>query len=237
MTDAAVIIPVTSRNAHCHLMAKVAIRTCRASTDAPMLVLANNSPEPRLRDEIFNECHALGVDYCYLPGPFNIAKAFNYGATKTKGTYIAYGTSDVLYFPGWLDKIIAAWEQHPSYFAICNYSFDTANNPCSRPDVTPLNVIKHTANPSAGVIVLRRDSGYQWDEQFSLWEIDADFLYYLEANHLKAGYCLNARCDHLVDGVKAHLDLGEAFGLQPGEDFYRDSKAKIKAKWKERYKG
>lgn len=217
-------------------MAKIALRTCRASTDAPMIVLANNSPEPRLRDDIFKECHALGIDYCYLDGPFNIAKAFNYGASRTGGKYIAYGTSDVIYYPGWLDNIIKSWEQYPDYFALCNYSFDMAHNPCTRQCVEPLNVIKHTANPSAGIIVLKRSSGYQWDEQFPLWEIDADFLYHLEANNLKAGYCLNARCDHLVDGVKAHLDLLENFG-QTSDQFYRDSKAKIKAKWGERYKG
>jgi glycosyltransferase involved in cell wall biosynthesis len=218
-------------------MAKVAIRTCRASTDAHMLVLANNSPDQRTRDEIKEECGLLGCRYEYLEGPFNIAKAFNHGTFATVGKYVAYGTSDVIYYPGWLDKIIAAWQQHPSYFALCNYSFDTSNNPCCRRDIIPLNVIKHTPNPSAGVIVLKRENGYQWDEQFSLWEIDADFLYYIEANNLKAGYCLNARCDHLVDGVKAHMDLAEAFGLKEGEDFYRDSKAKIRAKWKDRYKG
>lgn len=236
MTDAAVIIPVTSRNLHCHLMAKVAIRTCRASTDAEMLVIQNNTPNDRLISELRDECHALQVNHVYSPGPFNIAKSFNFGAKFTKGKYIAYGTSDVIYYPGWLENIIALWEQYPDYFALCNYSFDLANNPCARQSVLPDAKIVHTHNPSAGVIVLKRANGYQWDEQFPLWEIDADFLYHIEAHGLKAGYCWNSRCDHLVDGVKAHLDLLENFG-QTSDQFYGESKAKLKAKWGDRYKG
>lgn len=236
MTDAAVIIPVTSRNLHAHIMAKVAIRTCRASTDAQIMVLANNTPEASWRDEIRQECILLGVQYRYMEGVFNIAKAFNFGASQTTGAFIAYGTSDVIYYPGWLENILALWKVYPHYFALCNYSFDTKNNPCARQQVEPLAKIQHTANPSAGVIVLRRSNGYQWDDQFPLWEIDADFLYYLEANNLKAGYCLNSRCDHLVDGIKPTLDYEECFG-QTGDQFYRESKARVKAKWGKLYKG
>jgi hypothetical protein len=236
MTDADVILPVCASNSQCHIMAMMAMRTLRASTDATIYVMANNTPDLTRRLALQQECELLGMHFYYDHGPFNIARAFNIGATFGCGKYIAYATSDVIYFPDWLDNIISLWEENPQYFALCNYSFDVCNNPCVRQSVIPERRIVDTHNPSAGVIVLKRESGYKWDEQFPLWEIDTDFLYYIEAHNLKCGYCLNARCDHLVDGVKAHVDYQTNFRMT-GDEFYGRSKARVKSKWGERYKG
>ena len=63
--------------------------------------------------------------------------------------------------------------------------------------------------------VFRRRDGWMWDEAFDLWEIDADLFYHLERNHLKAGVCLNARCDHLIEAVRKHAPQGPETGLNP----------------------
>lgn len=234
--DADIILPVTGANPIAYHMATMAIRTCRASTSARLTVLINNTPDGRIRERLMTQCLLLGASHAYLDGPFNIAKAFNLGAQMATGKYIAYATSDVIYYPNWLENIVELWEEQPEWFALCSYSFDDQNMPCSKPNTAPERRIEQTANPSSGVIVLKRGSRYSWDEQFPLWEIDADFLYYLESKALKAGCVLNARCDHLVDGVKAHLDLQTAFG-QTSDQFYGESKARLKAKWGDRYKG
>lgn len=240
MTDADIILPVCATNAHCHLMASMAMRTLRASTDARIFVLGNNTPDESRREALEKECRLLGMFLHWMEGPFSISVAFNSGTRLGEGPgpskYIAYATSDVIYFPGWLENIIELWEENPHYFALCSYSFDVNNNPCVRHEVTPERRIVDTHNPSSGALVLKRESGYKWDEQFALWEIDTDFLYYIEAHNLKAGYCLNARCDHLVDGVKAHVDYQTNFGMT-GDEFYRGSKAAVKSKWGDRYKG
>ena len=236
MTDADIILPVCATNSHCHLLASMAMRTLRASTDARIIVLANNTPDESRRFALERECGLLGLDYLYVGGPFSISKLFNEGAAMGMRKYIAYATSDVIYFPGWLDNIIELWEMSPDYFALCSYSFDINNNPCARQSVEPIKLVQNTHNPSSGVIVLKRESGYKWDETFPLWEIDTDFLYYVEAHNLKCGYCLNARCDHLIDGVKAHIDLAVNFGLT-SDQFYKDSKAAVRKKSGDRYKG
>ncbi len=235
MTDADIILPVCATNRSCHLMASVAIRTLRASTDASILVLANNTPDDRQK-MLERECGLLGLNYLYMPGPFNIAKAYNFGATFGTAKYIVYATSDVIYFPGWLDNLITMFEQNPHYFCLCNYSFDIDNNPCARQTVTPETRIVDTHNPSSGVIVFKRETGYKWDEQFPLWEIDTDLLYYIESKNLRAGYCCNSRCDHLIDGVKIHVDLEKNFETVEG-GFHGGAKARVRAKWGDRYKG
>lgn len=236
MIDADVIIPVCATNHHCHNFAMVAMRTCRASTSARILILGNNTPDPTRREALKKECEYLGMAWHYVEGPFSISKAFNLGTRMTQGKYIAYGTSDVIYFPNWLENIIELWEQNPQYFCLCNYSFDLNNNPCVSRQMFPEKRIINTHNPSSGVMVLKRENGYQWDESFALWEIDTDFQMYIQKNGLKAGYCLNARCDHLVDGVKCNVDYQTNMGLT-SDQFYGESKAKIKEKWGELYKG
>lgn len=236
MTDADIVLPLCATNEHCHLVAMVAMRTLRASTDARVIVLANNTPDMSRRLAVQAECDLLGLDYQYVEGPFSISKFFNYGASLGRHKYIAYATQDVIFFPGWLTNIIELWEANPQYFCLCNYSFDVNNNPCTRKSTVPEKRIIDTHNPSSGVTVLKRENGYKWDEQFTLWEVDTDFLYYIEAHGLKAGYCCNARADHIINGVKGTIDLSENMG-QTVHEFYGGSKAKVAAKWGERYKG
>lgn len=233
MTDASVIIPVCASNPATLFMTLVAIRTCAASTDAPILVLCNNTPEGEYRDTVFKNCQQLGVVMHYIDGPFSISKCYNLATGYTSRKYIAYGTADVIYYPGWLDTVIELWEQDPSYFALSTYSFDVVDNPCSRNLVATEKKIIETHHPSAGVLVLKRESNYIWDEQFELWEIDSDFWYYLKANNLKAGYCLGARCDHMIGGVRPHIDIGANFGFKddPEREMYKDPRKRLEKKW------
>lgn len=231
MTDADVILPVTTASEFNYIMATMAIRTCRASTDARIIVMLNNSEDGSLWNRVVKQCSLLGIECCYVPGPFNIAKIFNNGASLGVGKYIAYGTSDVIYYPGWLENLISLWEKEPDYFALCTYSFDDLNMPCVSHEIVNEPRIVQTHNPSSGVIVIKRESNYVWDEQFPLWEIDADFLYYLEHNKLKAGYCLNARADHLIGCVRNHIDLKKHFGMKNDGDFFGGPRIRLEKKW------
>lgn len=201
--DADVILPITTATDQTYLMATVALRTCRASTSARILAFLNNSPPSPLRERIINQCQMLGIGMVFWDKPFSLTKIFNAGTGLTRGEFIAYGTSDVIYFPNWFENIVELWRENPEYFCLVNYSFDDLNMPCVQHSVVNERRIEHTGNPSSGVTIFKRSSNYVWDENFSCWEMDADLFYYLVHHKLKAGYCLDARCDHLINGVKS----------------------------------
>lgn len=233
-TDADVIIPVTAANTQTYYVSSVGLRTARASTSANILALANNGDGGTYQAKLEQDCKNLGIRYHYMDGPFSISKAFNLGRRMTTGQYIAYGTADVIYYRGWLENIIELWEENPEWFALTNYSYDSDNMPCvEHQDMNEKRIVQ-TGNPSSGVIVLRRKDNYEWDEQFALWEIDADFFYYIKSKGLKAGYCLNARCDHMIGSIRDKIDCGKAFAM---DDMYGESKRRVKAKWGKFYEG
>src|SRR6185295_4296657 len=213
--DADVIIPVTTATEETYHMAVMALRTCQASTTARVWAYINNSPPSVRLDRLRNQCEMLGIGVRMWDGPFSISKIFNDGTRTTTGEFIAHGTSDVIYFPNWLENIVDLWRENPDYFTLCNWIFDALNMPCVQHRIVNERRIIHTGNPSAGVNVFRRRDGWMWDEAFDLWEIDADLFYFLERNHLKAGICLNARCDHLIEAVRKHAPQGPATDFNP----------------------
>lgn len=235
MIDGAIVIPATTPNAAAYAMSATAIRTCRASTDTPMLVLHNTTPEGPWRDRFRKECELLDIQYQYVPGFFSISKCFNLGTQMTTGKYVALGCADVVYYPHWLENIVELWEENPEYFCLCNYTFDSdGGHPCARTSTVPIRAILPSANPSSGVIVMKRENGYVWDEHFALWEMDADLFYYLEANKLKAGVCLNARCDHMICGNRNLISEKNHF-----DDKIESSESGryLRQKWKNYFKG
>lgn len=221
--DADVILPLCACNDASLYVSLVGLRTCQASTSARILVMCNNTPVDPWRTIIEDNCRLLGVRFHYVEGPFNIAKIFNLGTRMTTGAYICYATADVIYFANWFENIVELWEEHLEYFTLTNYSFDTREFPCVKHHTTPERKIIHTGNPSAGLNVFKRSSGYVWDENFALWEIDADLHYFLRDHKLKAGVCMNARCDHLVEGVRRFMPHG------PAPDV--DATKYLRAKW------
>lgn len=221
--NADVIIPVTTASEWSYLMAVVALRTCQASTSARIWAYLNNSPASRNRDRLEAQCRMLGITLVDWPHRFSLSKIFNDGLDRTHGEFIAYGTSDVLYFKDWFENIVDLWREFPGYFTLSNWTFDDQNMPCVQHEIVNQRRIIQTGNPSAGVNVFRRDSGWRWDENFELWEIDADLFYHLERNHLKAGICLNARCDHLIEGVRRFVPQGTPASV--------DASAYLKRKW------
>jgi len=215
MISADVIIPVTTGSETAYMMAVMSLRTCHASTKANIWAYINNSPDDALRARLVNQCHMLGINVVMWPGPFNIAKIFNDGFDRSKGDYIGFGTSDVIYYDHWLENIIELWEENPEYFILSSWSFDDLATPCARNHIVNRREIVHTGNPSAGVLVFKRSSQYRWDENFELWEIDADLFYHIERNKLKAGICLNARCDHFIEGVRRFVPHGPKPEVEP----------------------
>ena len=215
--DADIILPITTATEFSYLMAVVALRTCQASTTARIHAYINNSPPSIKRERMETQCRMLGIRVVDWPGRFNIAKIFNHGLDHTSGEYICYATSDVIFFPNWLDNIIELWEENPEYFTLCNWSFDDLNMPCVQHEIVNERRIIHTGNPSAGLNCFRRKDGWRWDENFELWEIDADLFYHLQRNKLKAGVVLSARADHLIEGVRKFVPQGTPAEINPTE--------------------
>jgi len=217
-----VIIPVTTHNDKTYLMAVVALRTCQASTKARIWAFINNSPPSTLRNRLISQCAMLGISTVDWQRPFSLSKIFNKGLDMTNGEYIAYGTSDVIFYPDWFEKIISLWKESPDYFCLVNYSFDDLKMPCTKNHTEEIRKIQNTHNPSSGVTIFKRASGWRWDEKITLWEIDTDLNLFLERNRLKAGYCLNARCDHLINCVKDQIP--ESWGLSNNPRAYVEKK-------------
>lgn len=226
-----VILPLCASNDASLYVSLVGLRTCQASTNARVLVMCNNTTEPYL-SVIQANCALLDVGFRYVEGPFNIAKTFNLGTRMTHGDFIAFATCDMIYFPRWFENIVELWEDNPEYWTLCNYSFDTRIMPCVKHDTTPERRIVQTGNPSAGINVFKRSSEYVWDEQFPLWEIDADLHYHLAHHNLKAGICLNARADHMIEGIRKNIDYNANFGItDASKEFFTAPRKLLERKW------
>lgn len=230
-TDADIVLPVCASDEGSLYVSTVGIRTCAATAPGARIMVMCNNTEGKFRQIIESNCVGLGLEFYYIDGPFSISRVFNRGARLGTRKYIAYCTADVIYYHGWLENLISLWNEHPDYFALATYSFDIGNNPCVPRSGMGERRIVDTHNPSSGVLVLKRESGYVWDENFPLWEIDADFLYYIERNGLRAGYCLNARCDHMIEGIRRHIDYGKNFGMTCQDDFFGAPRRYLEQKW------
>lgn len=233
MSDSAVILPLCAHEVNSLNMSLTALRTCAASTTAKILVICNNS-EGEFLEAIKSNCDALGAAFHYWEGPFNISKIYNLGTQMTQGKYIAYGSADVVYYPNWLENIIALWERNPKYYCLCGWSFDHRPIPCTQQLVKYQNIIAPTHNPSSGVLVFKRESNFQWDENFMLWEVDCDIYIMLERTGRKAGIAMNARCDHLCGGMRGtpNFDYNKSFGITNAEEqFYKDPRRYLEKKW------
>ena len=228
MISADVIIPVTTANGSTYHWATIAMRTCQASTLGQVWIFDNNADGSPYAAILKEECALLGVHYQYVPGPFNCAKICNMGTDLTSGKYIAYGCSDVIYYPCWLENIIHQFEQDPSWFYLSNYSFDTRTLCSTYRRVMDTPAVKPCGHPGGGTIVFKRESGYRWDEQFPLWELDADLVYYMQHHALKGGVVQNARCDHLVQGVNGYIDINKHVDMK---DMCGESRRRLVAKW------
>lgn len=218
--DASVVIPVTVPNAVTYAITRTALETLRETTDAEVLVLCNNSPMLDYRRGILFLCEKLGLRYEYVDGPFSMSKCFNYGTDNTKGAYIAYSTADVVFFPGWLDNLIRLWEKEPNYWLLCPAGWHEKNYGIAmNPDVRFADYIQRNHNPNGGgTVVLKRESGYRFDEHFSTWELDADVQYHMERNNLAGGICYGSRVDHMVEAIRRYIDNAAHYGPAPAEN-------------------
>lgn len=230
--DAIVILPVTTANRETLLWAQIAIRTCQASTKGRIFVMDNNAiPGETWTELLKKECELLGVRYEYFPGRFSTSKYFNAALDMTRSKYIAYGSSDLIFYPNWLENIIELWEEQPDWFCLSPFQFGSSGMSCGRENLTMEKRITRTHNVASGVCVMRRADGYRWDEQF-VWQTDSDLVYHAEANNLKMGYCLNARVDHLIGPIKASIDQTTHIATTA-----KDENTLLRDKWGARYLG
>lgn len=217
--NADIIMPVCAANEATLNMSQVAIRTCKASTSARLLVIGNNTPNQDWRTRLRWNCELLGARWVYddcFDGNFSLSRVWNKGATMTDGEYIAYTNADAIFYPNWLENLIGLWRQEPEYWIVVPFSFDCRNYPCERTQVAPEPRIVPSHNPAGAVQVFRRDSGWKWDEQFPLWEMDADITLTLERYRRRGGVAYNSRVDHLCSGFVHNVKYEDHFGPNAG---------------------
>ncbi len=229
--DCDIILPVTVPNVGLWAVSSMCIRSARASSDANIIVLLNNS-EPDLADDIRSQCMLLDIVCEDLHGPFSLSKAYNRGAALGTSKYIAYGQCDILFFHGWLDRLVELWEEQPEYYVVWPFTFSTSHYGQSYRD-NPLleRRIVDDGFPQGALSVFRRSDGYKWDEHFAWWELDADLSLYMQRNNLKGGLCLWSRVDHLPQTVRKIVDMEKHFGVEHMGNSNSESNRYLKEKW------
>src|SRR5438552_12500924 len=96
-SDCDIIIPVTVPNRFLWTVASMCLRSARASSDANIIVMLNNSPDKTLADDLRDQCTLLDIWVVEMEGPFSISKAFNQASALGKHKYIVYGQCDILF--------------------------------------------------------------------------------------------------------------------------------------------
>jgi len=225
MLDADIILPVTSANHRTFGYAMATISSCRETTAGRIFVMDNNSHGSRWTESLQYACNEMvDVRYEYFPQKFSTPKFFNIGLDKTNGKYIAYGSSDLIFHPHWLENIIELWEEQHQWFCLAPFQLGSEGMSCGRVTDTLEKRIIQTHNVACGIAVFRRSDGYHWDEQFP-YQCDSDLVYHAEANNLKMGYCCNARVDHLIGRIRGNINQ-TLHNEEPAKDeFFTGAKA------------
>lgn len=206
----------------------VALLTLRESTDAEVLVLGNNTPDPAKVESLRKLCSLLGFRFEHIDGPYSQSRFWNYGIDHTSGDYVVFGNADLIFYPHWLDNLLQLWSEEPNYYALWPFSFKIVDMGLAyRPSRTLERRIIPTHHPAVA-LVMRRSDGYRWDEQFPLWEMDADFMRYCETTGRKLGLCLWSRVDHIHGTVSNAIDAQKHLGIV---DHCSVSVNRLRAKW------
>jgi hypothetical protein len=231
--DADIIMPVTTPNDVTLNIARVSIRTCRATTGGRLWVVHNNTDCQGKREELKKECELLGANYLYMDGPFSTSKTFNQMFDRTTGEYIAFSSGDIICFDNWLENVIEHFKAHPDYLVLSPFQFATDHPACGRQTMEHENRIQNTGNPAGPVLVFKRSNCFRWDENLPLWEVDADLLIHIQRSGSHAAYCCNARVDHLYSGYVRNIDMHKHFGFEGDihQNFYGKQTQHFKNKW------
>lgn len=225
--DSDVIIPVMAHNWGTLYLCLTAMRTCRATTTARIIIYGNNTPDKHYRDVMKINCEMLGCRWVYSDQPFSIASCFNWGLDNTSGQYHAQFGSDVIFFPNWLRNIIQIWEVNPEFFTLGPISFHPDyphhHEFIARPEP---RIDERHLQCGAGQI-WRRCNPFHYDDATG-WECDSDLHQFIIHNKLREGYVLNSRVDHLITGFRSQIvDNGTLYRCT---DVYH-SAMNLKSKW------
>ncbi len=228
--DADVIISVCAPTFACYITAEVAMRTCAASSDANVVLVANNMPVLKFRDTLFANAQTFGMKWqWYESPPLNIIGCINQSIRLTSGKYYVVCHQDVVFYAKWLENLIEAWEAEPDYFCLSPYSFNHwRNDETFALSTSPRPGILETWPHALGTFAFRRDKAFYFDENI-LCEGDSDLYHHCKKNKLRTGIVLNSRVDHLGQVV---LTETKDWGAIMGNPHQRQEDAqKLKEKW------
>lgn len=230
MTDASIIIPMTACSPFMEYINNVALRTLRESTDADVLVLGNNTESWAKVEDLERLCRSLDMRFRFIEGRFSQSKCWNFGIDHSQGKYIVFCGADCIFYPDWLDHLIELWEEQPHFYALWPWSFNVTDSGLAyRSTRQAERRIIETHHPAIA-LVMKRESGYRWDEQFSLWEMDADFVYHCQKNGHKTGLCLWSRVDHFNSAVSSNIPFNNHFGEEQNQE-QGNATEYLKRKW------
>lgn len=228
--DASIILPMTACSPFMEYVNNVALRTLRESTEADVLVLGNNTPSHSKVEELEKLCSLLQFRFKFIPGTFSQSRFWNYGIDHTSGKYIVFANADCIFYPLWLEHLVELWEEHPEFYALWPWSMNIpASGIAYRKSRIGDRRIVETHHPAIA-LVMRRESGYRWDEQFALWEMDADFIYHCQNGKHRTGICLWSRVDHFNSTVSSNIDGPSHFGESVDQQ-HGDATTRLKKKW------
>ena len=208
----------------------VALRTLRESTDADILVLGNTTPSHSKIEDLERLCNLLQIRFKFIQGRFSQSKFWNYGIDHSTGKYIVFTGADCIFYPQWLDRILELWQEQPEFYALWPWSLNISNSGLAyrRSRQCERRIIE-THHPAVA-LVMKRESGYRWDEQFTLWEMDADFVYHCARNGHRTGLCLWSRVDHFNSTVSSNIPFQENFGEEQNQE-QGNATIYLKRKW------
>ena len=178
------IMPGSTHHPKTYEVCLRAIQTHKATCDADLVFLDNNSDRVDLQAALKKECQALGYRYEYLTGDVHINAFYNYGTEltaldKEPSEFLAYCNADVVFHDAWLSNLLDAWETGDNrnhFISLHPYSYSPdIEGLCYRKETEPEDTVISCDHPLMHVSVFRRSSGFIFDKQFPFWETDRDW--------------------------------------------------------------
>ena len=233
MSRTTIIMPGRCQNVMLTNMYRAALASCKASCDAHVLFMDNTGTPEGYVIKAF--CDTLGYSYYQFdfPSPYCNAKWWNHGVSITESEFICYANADLIFFPGWLERLLWHWQRNNwNYHSMHPYSWSpTENNMNYKSKDAPRNECVSCDHPGAYAGLFRRSEGYVWDERYFCAEDDCDYWMWLKANQRMAGVCYDARVDHLCGCVQMFKgDTGDS-NLPDGTNAKALSAQRFKEKW------
>lgn len=146
----------------------------------------------------------------YPTEPFGYNRYLNIGLRLCSNSYVAFCNNDLIFRKGWVSEMLKVAESNPDIMSFC--AKDSWLHPqypdldLSQPFLLGREKMKYF---TGWFFMIRRELidriGY-FDDHFSFWYCDDDFIKVMEQNHIKNALVTQAVVDHLGSKTLMALD-------------------------------